>query len=82
MSTLQNLVTAPSTLPPPAETAALLRTLVPEALQRPLIAIVCGTGLAGLADLLEERVDLPYERIGFPSSTGSSLRPGVHVQRR
>ena len=72
MSVLQSLVSAPSSLAPPAETAGLLRSLVPEALQHPVIAIVCGTGLAGLAELLEDRVDLPYDRIGFPASTGTS----------
>ena len=58
-------------LPSPAESAKLLRSLLPEALHRPVIAIVCGSGLAGLADLLEDRVDLEYTKIGFPSSTGT-----------
>lgn len=68
-TTLSPLVSGSHDLPPPSKTASLLRSLLPSSLQHPLLAIVCGTGLAGLADLLEERVDLPYERIGFPSST-------------
>ena len=38
---------------------------------KPTIGIICGTGLGGLADTLEDRVDLPYASIpNFPVSTG------------
>lgn len=37
---------------------------------KPTIGIICGTGLGGLADTLEDRVDLPYASIpNFPVST-------------
>lgn len=37
---------------------------------RPQIGIVLGSGLGGLADMLEERVDIPYSEIPhFPTST-------------
>lgn len=64
-------MTASPNLPTASHVAATLRGLVPEALQHPLIAIVCGSGLSGLADLLDERVDVPYDKIpGFTASTG------------
>ncbi|KAG7468628.1 hypothetical protein MATL_G00145110 [Megalops atlanticus] len=37
---------------------------------RPTVAIICGSGLGGLADLLENRTVIPYEKIPrFPQST-------------
>lgn len=55
----------------PSATASHIRSLLPSgsALQSPVLAIVCGSGLGGLVDLLSERVDLPYDSIGFPVST-------------
>lgn len=39
--------------------------------QRPKVAIICGSGLGGLADLLEEKTVFKYKDIpGFPTSTG------------
>lgn len=39
--------------------------------QRPTVAIICGSGLGGLADLLGNRSVFPYHDIpGFPKSTG------------
>ena len=70
-ATMASFTATSADLPSPAESAKHLRTLLPEALHRPVIAIVCGSGLAGLADLLEDRVDLEYTKIGFPSSTGA-----------
>ncbi|XP_010890984.3 purine nucleoside phosphorylase 6 [Esox lucius] len=41
-----------------------------ETVQRPKVAIICGTGLGGLADMLENRVVFPYKEIpNFPQST-------------
>lgn len=38
--------------------------------QRPEVAIVCGSGLGGLADLLDDKTAFPYEDIPrFPTST-------------
>lgn len=57
-------------LPPPSEVVTSLRDKLPSSLQHPALAIVCGSGLAGLADLLEERIDVPYTDIpGFAEST-------------
>jgi purine-nucleoside phosphorylase len=64
-------------LPTPASVAESLRSQLPQQLQIPAIFIVCGSGLAGLADLLEDRVDIPYTEIqGFQASTGVE---GVHA---
>lgn len=56
-------------LPTPSESTSTLRSLLPESLHHPSIAIVCGSGLSGLADLLDDRVDLEYSKLGWPSST-------------
>lgn len=59
------------------ETADYVRSKLPEALQVPKVAIVCGSGLGGLADTVEPetRVELAYSTIpNFPRSTGK-LRP-------
>ncbi|KAJ8339696.1 hypothetical protein SKAU_G00343290 [Synaphobranchus kaupii] len=38
--------------------------------KRPKVAIICGSGLGGLAELLENKTVIPYERIPrFPQST-------------
>jgi purine nucleoside phosphorylase len=71
---------APSThqtpIPPSAlqaRTANQLRALLPDALARPRVAIVCGSGLGGLAATVEREpvVSVKYEDVeGFPKSTG------------
>jgi purine-nucleoside phosphorylase len=65
----------PSPLFAQAESAIFyLRPLLPEALQRPRIAVICGSGLGGLADALDEkseRCEFEYGDIPhFPVSTG------------
>lgn len=46
--------------------------------QRPKVAIICGSGLGGLADLLEEKIVFKYEDIPcFPTSTGKRF-PKTH----
>ena len=38
---------------------------------RPRLGIICGSGLGGLANLLEDKEEIPYAEIeGFPVSTG------------
>ncbi|XP_057692711.1 purine nucleoside phosphorylase 6 isoform X1 [Corythoichthys intestinalis] len=38
--------------------------------QRPKVAIICGSGLGGLAELIDDKTIFPYEDIpGFPTST-------------
>ncbi|GAA5986090.1 hypothetical protein JCM5350_004428 [Sporobolomyces pararoseus] len=53
-------------------TQALLdiRSKLPLELQHPKVGIVCGSGLQGLADILQDRVEVPYGEItGFGEST-------------
>lgn len=43
---------------------------------RPLVGIVCGSGLGGLADMLKDQVVFNYKDIpNFPQSTGESRPP-------
>ncbi|KAF2128436.1 hypothetical protein P153DRAFT_376584 [Dothidotthia symphoricarpi CBS 119687] len=54
------------------ETAQYVRSQLPEALQHPKVAIVCGSGLGGLADTIEPepKVELSYATIpNFPQAT-------------
>jgi purine-nucleoside phosphorylase len=55
------------------ETAEYIRTQVSGDLHTPLVAIICGSGLGGLADTVrdEGKVELDYASIPhFPLSTG------------
>ena len=55
------------------ETAQHIRTALPDILQNPKVAIVCGSGLGGLAETIEPepKVELAYGIIpNFPQSTG------------
>lgn len=55
------------------ETAAYVRSQLPDVLQNPKVAIVCGSGLGGLANTIEPepKVELAYATIpNFPRSTG------------
>lgn len=64
---------SPTLLRRATETADFLRKSLPSTLQTPRVAIVCGTGLGGLADTVEPepRVELDYGDVpGFPGVTG------------
>lgn len=38
---------------------------------RPTIGVICGSGLSALGDIVEEKYEIPYEKIKqFPKSTG------------
>lgn len=54
------------------ETADFLRANLPEQLARPRVAIVCGSGLGGLAKTVNaEREEFEYKDVpNFPVSTG------------
>lgn len=55
------------------ETAHYVRSQLPKPLQTPKVAIICGSGLGGLADTIESdpKVELAYQTIpNFPQSTG------------
>jgi purine-nucleoside phosphorylase len=72
MDTMDTLA-APSAYARASETAAYVRSKLPSALQNPKIAIVCGSGLGGLADTIdaEPKIELAYSTIpNFPRSTG------------
>lgn len=63
------------------ETAQYVRAQLPESLQKPKVAIICGSGLGGLAETIESdpKVELAYESIpNFPQSTGKHFR-GVNT---
>lgn len=43
--------------------------------QRPKVAIICGSGLGSLADLLADKAEFPYKDIPhFPVSTGKLVQ--------
>ncbi|GAA5848804.1 hypothetical protein JCM8547_006350 [Rhodosporidiobolus lusitaniae] len=47
-----------------------IRSRLPKELRTPKVAIVCGSGLQGLAEVLQDRVEVPYSDIqGFGEST-------------
>ncbi|GAA6025565.1 hypothetical protein JCM11491_003214 [Sporobolomyces phaffii] len=47
-----------------------IRSRLPRELHEPVVGIVCGSGLQGLADILQDRVEVPYGSIsGFGEST-------------
>ena len=50
------------------EIVAFIQNLVPT---KPEIAIICGSGLGGLAELVADKIVIPYADIpNFPKSTG------------
>ena len=50
--------------------AKLVQSKSPET--KPKIGIICGTGLGGLADLVDSKTEIDYEDIpSFPRSTGN-----------
>ena len=58
------------------EAVSFLRSHVPSGLQKPLVAIVCGSGLSGLADTVqaEPRAEYDYASIPhFPRPTGKLI---------
>lgn len=75
MATDPDTLAAPNAYARATETAQYVRSQLPEALQKPKVAIVCGSGLGGLAETIdpEPKVELAYGTIpNFPQSTGRS----------
>jgi purine-nucleoside phosphorylase len=73
METISDMAAAPNAYARATETAKYVRSQLPEALQYPKVAIVCGSGLGGLAETIESepKVELAYGTIpNFPKSTG------------
>ncbi|KAJ8082264.1 Purine nucleoside phosphorylase [Marasmius tenuissimus] len=55
---------------PFAQTIESLKRAIPQALQSPLVGIICGSGLSGLGSTLKDIVLVPYDTIpGFAQST-------------
>jgi purine-nucleoside phosphorylase len=78
-------ITTPNAYVRATETANYVRSQLPESLQKPQVAIVCGSGLGGLADTIEAepKVELPYGSIvNFPQSTGKRNHMDRSVQAR
>jgi hypothetical protein len=74
MASLDQVV-APNAYVRATETADYVRQQLPESLKYPKVAIVCGSGLGGLADTIEAepKIALDYANIpNFPQSTGQS----------
>jgi purine-nucleoside phosphorylase len=72
METISDMAAAPNAYARATETAKYVRSQLPEALQYPKVAIVCGSGLGGLAETIESepKVELAYGTIpNFPKST-------------
>jgi purine-nucleoside phosphorylase len=70
---MDDVKAAPNAYHRATETVQYVRSQLPECLQSPKVAIVCGSGLGGLADAIETdpKVELAYESIpNFPKSTG------------
>jgi len=56
--------------PPFAEAIEGIKSLLPERLQKPLVGIVCGSGLGGMVDCIRDLVLIPYSAVpGFAEST-------------
>lgn len=65
------------------ESANLLVRKLPQELRNPKVAIICGSGLGGLADTInpEPRAVTPYREIpDFPRSTGKLATIAVRMQ--
>jgi len=76
METVSDMAAAPNAYARAMQTAMYVRQQLPEALQYPKVAIVCGSGLGGLADTIEAepKVELAYGTIpNFPKSTGECI---------
>jgi purine-nucleoside phosphorylase len=73
METNLDMAASPNAYARTMQTAQYVRSQLPETLQYPKVAIVCGSGLGGLAETIESepKVELAYGTIpNFPKSTG------------
>lgn len=76
MAETMDTIAAPNAYARASETAAYVRSKLPEGLQKPKVAIVCGSGLGGLVETIEAepRVELAYSTVpNFPRSTGKPI---------
>lgn len=57
------------------QTMAIADFILARTARRPRVAIICGSGLSGLGDLLTDACTIDYADIpGFPESTGARWR--------
>ena len=57
------------------EAAKYVRSKLPVSISRPQVAVVCGSGLGGIADTIsdEDRTEISYAQIPhFPQTTGEA----------
>lgn len=64
------------------ETVEFLRLTLESRLAKPRVAVVCGSGLGGLADVVNEGTSKTYEYKDIPNFPRSTGRSDVHLQRR
>ncbi|KAI8941033.1 hypothetical protein NX059_002277 [Plenodomus lindquistii] len=72
-----SLSASPNAYARATETARYVRSQLPESLQKPKVAIICGSGLGGLAETIEAdpKIELAYGTIpNFPQSTGKHFK--------
>lgn len=61
------------------EIVAFIQNLVPT---KPEVAIICGSGLGGLAERVVDKIVIPYSNIPhFPRSTGTIKRISIYSIR-
>ena len=51
-------------------------------LNRPTIGVICGSGLAGLGDLLTDLEEIPYKVVGFPKIITINVNSECHDFRK
>ena len=72
------------------EAASFVRSKIPQDLQKPQVAIVCGSGLGGIANTIrkDQRIEINYSDIPhFPKTTGKvstrdNITTEVHVSKQ
>lgn len=60
-----------------SEAAGFIKSKLPDHLQRPRIAIVCGSGLGGIAGIIDQddKAEIEYAHVpNFPEPTGKPRR--------
>jgi len=62
------------------EAVSYLRSSLPEALQTPQVAIVCGSGLGGLADTVQTELRAEYDYSSIPHFPKPTGEPDVFVK--
>ena len=57
----------------PTKALDYLHSRLPSDLRRPAIGVICGSGLSGIANTMQNKEEIPYTEIpDFPHSTGAT----------